>query len=142
MRSHADIAAPEKETERALCSASGDAVVASPELARRACPICGTPLTGRQRSACSPRHRAALSGRQRVPLPAAGSQLSLDARFSSYSTLIYFDPGTYVVRFVTPGTTTVVAETEAFPVAAGQVRAITLQRQPGGVWRTSIVAEE
>lgn len=77
-----------------------------------------------------------------VPLPAAGSQLSLDARFSSYSTLIYFDPGTYVVRFVTPGTTTVVAETEAFPVAAGQVRAITLQRQPDGVWRTSVVAEE
>ena len=71
MRSHADIAAPEKETERALCSASGDAVVASPEPARRARPICGTPLTGRQRSACSPRHRAALSGRQRVPLPAA-----------------------------------------------------------------------
>jgi len=70
------------------------------------------------------------------------SQLSLDARVSSYSSLIYFDPGTYVVRFVTPGTTNVVAETPAIPIAAGQVRAVTLQRQADGVWRTSVVAEE
>jgi len=70
------------------------------------------------------------------------SQLSLDARVSSYSSLIYFDPGTYVVRFVTPGTTTVVAETPAIPIAAGQVRAVTLQRQSDGIWRTSVVAEE
>lgn len=75
-------------------------------------------------------------------LASAASQLSLDARISSYSTLIYFDPGSYVVRFVTPGTTTVVAETAAFPVAAGQVRAITLQRQGNGTWKTSVVAEE
>ena len=77
-----------------------------------------------------------------VPLAGAGSQLSLDARISSYSTLLYFDPGTYVVRFVTPGTTTVVAETAAIPIAAGQVRAVTLQRLADGSWRTSVVAEE
>ena len=77
-----------------------------------------------------------------TPLSSAASQLSLDARVSSYSSRIYFDPGSYVVRFVTPGTTAVVAETAAFAVAAGQVRAITLQRQSNGTWKTSVVAEE
>ena len=77
-----------------------------------------------------------------VSLAGMGSQLSLDARVSSYSTLIYFDPGTYVVRFVTPGTSNVVAETVAIPIAAGQVRAVTLQREPDGTWRTSVVTEE
>jgi hypothetical protein len=69
------------------------------------------------------------------------SQLSLDARVSSYSSLIYFDPGTLMVRFVTPGTTTVVASTAAIPIAAGEVRAVTLQRQSDGTWRTSVVVE-
>jgi hypothetical protein len=69
------------------------------------------------------------------------SQLSLDARVSSYSSLIYFDPGTLMVRFVTPGTTTVVASTAAIPIAAGEVRAVTLQRQSDGAWRTSVVVE-
>ena len=75
-------------------------------------------------------------------LAGATSTLSLDARFSSYSSLIYFDPGTYVVRFVTPGTTNVVAGTPSIPIASGQVRAVTLQRQPDGTWRTSVVVEE
>jgi len=69
------------------------------------------------------------------------SQLSLDARVSSYSSLIYFDPGTLMVRFVTPGTTTVVASTAEIPIAAGAVRAVTLQRQSDGTWRTSVVVE-
>jgi hypothetical protein len=77
-----------------------------------------------------------------VPLEGAASPLSVDARISSYSTLMYFDPGTLVVRFVTPGTAAVVAETVAFSIAAGQIRAITLQRQPDGSWRTSVVAEQ
>jgi hypothetical protein len=77
-----------------------------------------------------------------VALAGLGSQLSLDARVSSYSTLMYFDPGTYIVRFVTPGTTNVVAETATISINAGQVRAVTLQRLSDGTWRTSVVAEE
>jgi hypothetical protein len=77
-----------------------------------------------------------------LDLGSVGSQLSLDARISSYSSLMYFNPGTLVVRFVTPGTTTVVAETAPFAVAAGQVRAVTLQRLADGTWKTSVVAEE
>ena len=33
------------------------------------CPVCGRLLTGRQKSACSPKHRAAVSRRTRVHLP-------------------------------------------------------------------------
>jgi hypothetical protein len=69
------------------------------------------------------------------------SQLSLDARVSSYSSLIYFEPGTLMVRFVTPGTTSVVATTAAIPIGAGDVRAVALQRQSDGTWRTSVVVE-
>jgi len=76
-----------------------------------------------------------------VPLAGLASQLSLDARVSSYSSLIYFDPGTLMVRFVTPGTSTVVAATGAIPIPAGEVRAVTLQRQSDGTWRTSVVIE-
>ena len=76
-----------------------------------------------------------------TPLSSSVNPLSLDARFSSYSSLLYFDPGTYTVRFVTPGTSTVVAETPAFAVGAGQVRAVTLQRQGDGTWKTSVVVE-
>lgn len=76
-----------------------------------------------------------------VPLAGLSSQLSLDARVSSYSSLIYFDPGTLMVRFVTPGTSTVVATTGAIPITAGEVRAVILQRQSDGTWRTSVVVE-
>jgi hypothetical protein len=67
--------------------------------------------------------------------------LQLDARYSSYSTLIYFDPGNWVVRFTSAGTKTVVASTATIPIAAGQVRAVTLQRTPGGGFITSVVVE-
>jgi hypothetical protein len=76
-----------------------------------------------------------------VPLPGAPSQLSLDARASSYSTLIYFDPATYVVRFVRPGTGEVIAETPSIVIGAGQVRAVTLQRRADGTYQTSVVSE-
>jgi hypothetical protein len=67
---------------------------------------------------------------------------SLDARASSYSSLIYFDPGSYVVRFTPAGTTNVRAGTAATPIAAGQIRAITLQKLADGTWQTSVVAEQ
>ena len=59
---HAQQAAPEEKTERAAPSHS---VVGSGEPSC-ACPICGTPLKGRQTSACSDRCRAALSRRRRT----------------------------------------------------------------------------
>ena len=50
------------KTVRAAVAARGGGVVAS----SRPCPVCGTPLTGRQASACSGRCRAAKSRRGRV----------------------------------------------------------------------------
>jgi hypothetical protein len=57
---------PEK-SERAAVAAPGVAVVAS----SRPCPVCGQAMTGRRRSACSDRCRAAKSRRGRLPLPVA-----------------------------------------------------------------------
>lgn len=67
---------------------------------------------------------------------------SLDARYSSYSSLLYFDPGTWAVRFTTAGTKQVVANTGPIPIAAGQIRAVTLQKKPDGTWQVSVVVEE
>ncbi len=53
---------PLPESERA---AVGPAVVGSPGVIA-ACPICGKPLTGRQRSACSDKCRAAKSRREQA----------------------------------------------------------------------------
>jgi hypothetical protein len=64
----------QNRSERAPCGVAGGAVIGSPELARSSCKICGTPLTGRQKSACSPEHRAALSRRKRAPRPVAGAR--------------------------------------------------------------------
>jgi len=67
---------------------------------------------------------------------------AMDARYSSYSSLMYFDPGTWAVRFTTAGTKQVVASTGAIPIAAGQVRAVTLQKKSDGTWQLSVVAEQ
>jgi len=61
MPTHTTIATPQEKSERAPCSASPGAVVAS----SGTCPICGTPLTGRQK-ACSGKCRAALSRRRKA----------------------------------------------------------------------------
>jgi hypothetical protein len=68
--------------------------------------------------------------------------LALDARYSSYSSLMYFDPGTWSVRFTNAGTKQVVANSGAIPIAAGQIRAVTLLKKSDGTWQTSVVAEQ
>ncbi|HSE28651.1 MAG TPA: DUF4397 domain-containing protein [Gemmatimonadales bacterium] len=74
-----------------------------------------------------------LAGRQ--------AELSLDARYPSYSTLLYFDPGTWVVRFTEGGTATVVAQTGLLSIGAGEVRAVMLEKPEGGDWTVAVVAE-
>lgn len=76
-----------------------------------------------------------------VDLASVGPNLSMDARYSSYSPIIYFDPGSWVVRFTSAGTRTVVASTSTIPIAAGQTRAVTLQRTAGGGFTISVVVE-
>ncbi len=74
-----------------------------------------------------------LSGRQ--------PELSLDARFPSYSTLLYFEPGTWVARFTEAGTTTVLAGTGMLAIGAGEVRAVMLEQPVGGDWTVAVVDE-
>jgi hypothetical protein len=74
-----------------------------------------------------------LAGRQ--------AELSLDARYPSYSTLLYFDPGNWVVRFTRAGTTDVVAASESTAIASGQVRAFMLEKLGAGSYRLTVVAE-
>jgi predicted nucleic acid-binding Zn ribbon protein len=64
----------------------------------RPCPLCGTPLTGRQISACSDRCRVAKSRRQRVPLPVAQTiraslTIALDAVCEAKRTLEKYKSG-------------------------------------------------
>ena len=68
-------------------------------------------------------------------------QLSLDARYSSYSSLIYFDPGSWQVRFTRAGTTDVVAASESVAIGTGQVRAFVLEKLAGGSYRLNVVTE-
>jgi hypothetical protein len=74
-------------------------------------------------------------------LNAASPRFSQDARYSSYSSILYFDPGTWVVRYTTAGTKTVVATSVSIPIAAGEVKAVTLQKAAGGAFTTSVVTE-
>lgn len=66
MATHTEIASPSEKSERA---APSPCVIGSGEGSRPPCPTCGTPLRGRQRSACSDRCRAAKSRRRRIPFP-------------------------------------------------------------------------
>ncbi len=79
MPAHTDIATPEEKTERAALAAPVvgflDTIGETPYpdslpggMMPRGCPICGKTLTGRQRTACSGRCRAALSRRRRIPM--------------------------------------------------------------------------
>jgi hypothetical protein len=81
-----------------------------------------------------------------VTAPGAGidtkaPRMSLDASWPRYSTLLYFDPGSWIVRFTSAGTKTVLAETGSIAIGAGQVRAIKLSRTAGGGWTTSVITE-
>lgn len=67
--------------------------------------------------------------------------LQMDANIASYSPFLYFDPGTYVVRYTRAGSKTVETETPALAIGAGQVQAVTLFRRPDGTFATSVVRE-
>ena len=62
MRTHMQVADPQEKYERAAVVSP---VVSFPE-ANQPCPVCGAPLRGRQRNACSDKSRAARSRRERA----------------------------------------------------------------------------
>ena len=76
-----------------------------------------------------------------VVLTGRQSEFSMDARYPSYSSLMYFEPGSVVVRFALPGTVTVVAASEPKILAAGAVIAAVLERRLDGSFQVTLVAE-
>lgn len=63
-----------------------------------------------------------------VSISGASSNMSMDLRYSSYSTLIYFTPGDWVVTFTTAGTKNILASSAGMTIPAGEVRAVTIQK--------------
>jgi hypothetical protein len=75
-------------------------------------------------------------------LEGVSPRLAMEVSWPRYTTLLYYDPGTWTVRFTSAGTQTVLAETGAIAVGAGQVRAVKLSRTAGGGWTTAVVTEQ
>jgi hypothetical protein len=64
----------------------------------------------------------------------------LDTRIASYSSLLYFDAGSFKLRYVPDGTTDVLTEVE-FDIAVGEVKVAVLERDAGGTYKVTIVSE-
>lgn len=64
----------------------------------------------------------------------------IDTRVARYGSLMYADPGHFTLQFVPAGTTTVLAEV-GFDMAAGDKRAVVLQRAANGSYFVDVVVE-
>jgi hypothetical protein len=73
--------------------------------------------------------------------PDSTARLGLDTKIASYGTLMYFDPGHFRFRFVPQNTTTVLTEVE-FDVAAGEKKAVVLERAADGSYHAQVVVEQ
>jgi hypothetical protein len=73
--------------------------------------------------------------------PDSVATFSLDTRIASYGTLMYFDPGHFSFKFVPSGEATVLTEA-SFDVAAGEKKAVILERAADGTYRVQVVVEQ
>jgi hypothetical protein len=65
---------------------------------------------------------------------------NLDATIAAYWSLMYFDPGTFDIRYVPAGDTTTLAHV-TFSVAAGEKKAVVLSREDGGLYNAEVTTE-
>lgn len=65
----------------------------------------------------------------------------MDAKVASRGPLMYFDPGHFIFTYLPEGTTTVLTEVE-FDVAAGEKKAVVLERAEDGTYSASVLIEE
>ncbi len=65
---------------------------------------------------------------------------AFDAKVGSYGTLMYFSPGQITVKFQPQGASTVLTQV-SFAVAAGEVKAVVLERGADGVYKAQVVTE-
>jgi hypothetical protein len=75
------------------------------------------------------------------PNPDSVATFGLDTQIASYGTLMYFDPGHFTFKFVPAGGSTVLAET-SFDVAAGEKKAVVLERGANGIYRVQVIVEQ
>lgn len=68
-------------------------------------------------------------------------RIGLDTRVGSYSSLIYFDPGEFLLRYVPENTETVLTQT-TFNIAAGETKVAILQRDAAGNYSVQVVMED
>jgi hypothetical protein len=68
-------------------------------------------------------------------------RIGLDTRVGSYSSLIYFDPGAFLLRYAPENTETVLTQA-AFDIAAGETRVAILQRDAEGNYSVQVVIED
>ena len=68
-------------------------------------------------------------------------RFGMDAQIASYGTLLYFDPGHFSFKYVPSGGSTVLTET-SFDVAAGEKKAVVLERGADGVYRVQVIVEQ
>lgn len=68
-------------------------------------------------------------------------RFGMDAQVASYGTLLYFNPGHFEIKYVPAGGTTVLAEA-SFDVAAGEKKALVLERAADGTYRVLVVVEQ
>ena len=74
------------------------------------------------------------------PNPDSVMTFGLDSRVASYGTLMYFDPGAFQFRYVPDGGGATLAEV-SFSVAAGEKKAVVLERNANGSYRATVVLE-
>jgi len=73
--------------------------------------------------------------------PDSVAKLGIDASIARYGTLMYFDPGHFTFTFVPAGGSTVLAQV-SFDVAAGETKAVVLQRATDGTYSAQVVIEQ
>lgn len=69
------------------------------------------------------------------------ARIGLDTKIASHGTLMYFNPGQFRFRLVPQNTTDVLAE-ETFTVAAGEKRAVVVERAANGSYSLRVVIEQ
>lgn len=73
--------------------------------------------------------------------PDSVMKFGVDATIARYGTLMYFDPGHFTFSYVPRGGSTVLAQV-SFDVAAGEKKAVVLQRAADGTYSVQVVVEQ
>lgn len=82
-----------------------------------------------------------LEAKMTAPAPDSVMTFGIDTRIARYGPLMYFDPGEFNIKFQPAGSADVLAEV-TFSVAAGETRAVVLERAANGDYTASVVVEE